>query len=84
MPRTNVRKQTTMQKKNSTAKQPTGESTYAKRQCRRAERIILASGIYDDAFRHSVQKALEQNKQGQPSNLPNLIKEAASPAFSTC
>ena len=63
-------------KKNGTVQKPKSDSTYAKRQCRRAERIIAAYGMYDDAFRDSVQNALEQYKKGQPSNLPNLIKEA--------
>lgn len=63
-------------KKNSTAKPHGSESPYRKRQEKLAGRIILATGVYDDAFRRLVQDALEQYKQGQPSDLPRLIKEA--------
>jgi hypothetical protein len=63
-------------KKHSTGQKPKSESTYAKRQCRRAEKIILASGVYNALFCRSVQGALEQYKKGQPSALPRLIKEA--------
>jgi hypothetical protein len=48
------------------------ESTYAKRQRRRAEKIIAATGCYSVAFRNEVQDALD----GLPHKLPTLFREA--------
>jgi hypothetical protein len=48
------------------------ESEYAKRQRRRAERIIAATGVYSGAFRDEVQEALSTF----PYKLPVLFREA--------
>lgn len=49
------------------------ESSYARAQRRRAERIILATGCYSTAFRNEVQAALDKT----PHKLPWLFQEAA-------
>jgi hypothetical protein len=59
-------------RKNSTARQLKTESSYAKQQRRRAERIIQATGCYSTAFRNEVQEALDR----LPHKLPVLFREA--------
>lgn len=56
-------------KKETTKK---GETAYARRQRRRAEKIISASGCYSAAFRAEVQHALDAT----PFKLPMLFQEA--------
>lgn len=48
------------------------QSMYAKRQRRRAEKIIAATGLYSAAFRDEVQQALDR----LPHKLPLLFREA--------
>ena len=59
-------------KKDSTGQKPKPESSYTKRQRRRAERIIQATGCYSAAFRIEVQQALDK----LPHKLPVLFREA--------
>ncbi|CAN5460827.1 hypothetical protein BH20ACI3_BH20ACI3_41950 [soil metagenome] len=63
-------------KKNSTGPDPKPESLYAIRKRRRAERmaerIVLATAVYDQTFRDKVQDALDNDQ----SLLPALLKEA--------
>lgn len=59
-------------KKHNIGQKPKAESSYAKHQRRRAEKIIQATGRYSAAFRNEVQQALDK----LPHKLPVLFREA--------
>ena len=52
------------------------ESAHTKRQRRRAERIILATGVHSPSFRKAVENALEQFTKGDGTTLRQLFREA--------